>query len=81
MSHLEVWDLRTFLTIRLPGEVARPGAVNALIDRLKTPNLAASEKKWLTFSAELARWRQRYDIEIADYRAIRIGEFDIELEQ
>jgi len=79
MSHLEVWDLRTFLTIRLPGEVARPGAVNALVERLKAPNLAGSEKKWLTFSAELARWRQRYDIEIADFNAIRIGEFDIEL--
>ncbi len=79
MSHLEVWDLRTFLTIRLPGEVARPGAVNALAERLKAPNLAVSEKKWLTFSAELARWRQRYDIEIADFNAIRVGEFDIEL--
>lgn len=79
MSHLEVWDLRAFLTIRLPGEVARPGAVNSLAERLKAPNLASSEKKWLTFSAELARWRQRYDIEIADFNAIRIGEFDIEL--
>ncbi len=79
MSHMEVWDLRTFLTIRLPGEVARPGAVNTLQDRLKAPNMVSSEKKWLTFSTELARWRQRFDIEIAEFNAIRIGEFDIEL--
>jgi hypothetical protein len=50
-----------------------------LQDRLKGATLSHSEKKWLSFSAELARWRQRFDIELAEYETIQVGEFDIEL--
>jgi WD40 repeat protein len=78
-GRVHAWDLRAFLTIRLPGEVARPGASAELQERLKDPDLSASEKKWLKFSAELARWRQRFDIELGEFETIQVGEFDIEL--
>jgi len=78
-GEIHVWDLRTFLTIRLPGELSRPGAVDELRERLKAAALSAEEKKWLNFSIELARWRQRFDIELADMNAISVGEFDIEI--
>jgi WD40 repeat protein len=76
---LQVWDLRTFFTIRLAERGGQPGAVTELQERLKHPHLPASEKCWLTFSLELARWRQRFDIELSDFEPIQIGEFDIEL--
>ena len=78
-GHLQAWDLHTFLTIRLPGEVARPGATLELQNRLKNPHLSPAERKWLTFAAELARWHQRFDIELAEFNTIQIGDFDIEL--
>jgi WD40 repeat protein len=78
-GRLYAWDLRAFLIIRLPGEVARPGASASLKDRLKEPHLSTSEKKWLNFSAELAHWRQRFDIELGEIQMIQVGEFDIEL--
>lgn len=78
-GHLQVWDLRTFLVVRLPGLVARPGTLAQLQNRLKMPHLSPAEKKWLTFAVELARWRQRFDIELAKPTTIQIGEFDIEL--
>lgn len=72
------WDLKPFLTVRLPGEPSRPGtAVEE--EQLRNSPLTGAEKQWLRFSAELARWRQRYDIELADFNPIRVGEFDIEL--
>lgn len=78
-GRLFAWDLRTFLTVRLAGEIARPGSAAALQERLKNPNLTPSEKKWMMFTAELARWRQRFDIELGEFDTIQIGEFDIEL--
>ena len=78
-GHLMAWDLRTFLAARLPGLAAQPGILSELQDRLKNAQLPPDEKKWLTFAVELARWRQRYDIELADIPPIQIGEFDIEL--
>ncbi|MBE0699952.1 MAG: WD40 repeat domain-containing protein [Anaerolineaceae bacterium] len=76
---LQVWDLRTFLTIRLVERSGQPGAAIELQERLKHPHLSVNEKYWLNFSLELARWRQRYDIELSDFEPIQIGEFDIEL--
>jgi WD40 repeat protein len=78
-GRLLVWDLRTFLTARLAADASRPGAAVQLLSRLKTANLTPSERKWLAFSAELARYRQRFDIELAEFETIPIGEFDIEL--
>ncbi len=78
-GRVNVWDLRTFLTIRLSGEVSRPGTSAMLQERIKDPHLSASEKKWLDFSLHLARWRQRFDIELAEFATIQVGEFDIEL--
>lgn len=78
-GQLRVWDLNTFLTIHLPGETAIPGAAQKLQDRLKNPNRSPEDQKWLQFSAELARWRERFDIEVAEFQPVQIGEFDIEL--
>lgn len=78
-GNLLAWDLSTFLTIRLAERASRLGTAAELQERLKHPHLSATEKIWLTFSAELARWRQRYDIELSDFKPIQTGEFDIEL--
>jgi len=76
---LQAWDLRTFLTIRLPSEISRPGAAAVLQERYHQHDLAKTEKIWLAFSAALARWRQRFDIELGEFNTIPIGEFDIEI--
>ncbi|NLG99018.1 MAG: WD40 repeat domain-containing protein [Chloroflexi bacterium] len=76
---LQVWDLRTFLTLRLAGETARPGSAARLEEQLKNPNLSAVEKNWLAFAQTLARRRERFDIELAEIEVIQVGEFDIEL--
>ncbi len=75
------WDLGTFLTIHLAKAISRPGAAADLLERSQHPHLSAVEKKWLDFAADLARWRQRFDIELSDsnLEMIRVGEFDIEL--
>lgn len=78
-ASIQVWDLQSFLAIRLPGEFSKPGAAAALQERINGANIEPAEKKWLEFSAELARWRQRYDIEISEFETIPIGEFDIEI--
>ena len=41
--------------------------------------MTPAERKWLAFSIELTRFRQRFDIELADFHTIPVGEFDIEL--
>jgi WD40 repeat protein len=76
---LHVWSLRTLLSLRLAGHNAQPGAATELQERLKDHQLSGNEKTWLSFSLELARWRQRFDIELGDLAPIQIGEFDIEL--
>lgn len=76
---LRVWDLQAFLAVRLPSESSRPGAVAEIEARLVGPSLSAAEKKWLGFSAALARWRQRFDIELSSLEPIAVGEFDIEI--
>ncbi len=78
-GHLRAWDLHTFLAMRLVSEIARPGAAANLEERRQNAPQATAERKWLTFAAELARWRQRFDIELAEQETIQIGEFDIEL--
>jgi WD40 repeat protein len=78
LNSLKVWDLESFLTVRLPGDVAQPDAYANLQERINHPNSRA-EEIWLKFTAELARFRQRFDIEIAEFEPIHIGEFDIEL--
>ena len=78
-GRLLTWDLRTFLTVRLASESGRPGAAAQLLGRLKNASLSATEGKWLAFSAELARYRHRFDIELAEFKTIPVGEFDIEI--
>ncbi len=79
LGSLLAWDLRTFLTTRLAERAAQPDAAGALQKRIEHPHLSAAEKIWLTFSLELARWRQRFDIELADQAPVAVGEFDIEV--
>ena len=94
-GRLLAWDLRAFLTIRLAGraEISTSAGelpqnrslhptifrVEGLQSRLNEPGVTPAEKKWLVFTLELARFRQRYDIELAEVPKIPLGEFDIEL--
>jgi len=74
-----LWNLDTFLISRLPVESARTDTADHIQEKLKRGAIKINEKNWLTFSLELIRWRQRYDVEVEDFLPIRAGEFDIEL--
>ena len=76
---LLIWNLSTFLTVRLASKISQPGSAATLQERSEANDLSSSEKKWLLFATELARWRQRFDIELSEIEFIPIGEFDIEL--
>ena len=76
---LLAWDLRSFLSTRLAGYTTRPGTVSNLQEQLKISQLTASERIWLTFCFEMARWGQRFEIELSNSAPIQTGEFDIEL--
>ena len=78
-ARLQVWDLQIFLAVRLAGELSRPGTSTEFEERLKKPDLSSAERKWLKFMLQLARWRQRFDIELDTFDTIQVGEFDIEL--
>lgn len=73
------WDLSTILAIRLPFDPHKPGMAAAVQEQAKASGGSAAERRWMAFAAELARWRQRFDIELAEFEPIRLGEFDIEL--
>jgi WD40 repeat protein len=73
------WDLSTILSIRLPFDPQKPGMAVAVQEQAKASGGSAAERRWMTFAAELARWRQRFDIELVEFEPIRLGEFDIEL--
>ncbi len=74
-----LWNLDTFLISRLPVESARTDTAEHIQDKLNRGMLKTNEKNWLTFSLELIRWRQRFDVEVEDFLPIQAGEFDIEL--
>jgi WD40 repeat protein len=76
---VQAWDLRVFLAVRLPADPQQAGSAAVTQERAKTSNVSAEERKWLSFAAELARWRQRYDIELAEFEPVHTGAFDIEL--
>lgn len=67
-------DLSTFLALRQPVEYY--GSHTPQPAHRPTPQ---AETVWLAFAGELARWRQRYDIELADSIPVSLGDFDIEL--
>ncbi len=76
---LFAWNLQTQLLVRTVNEITRPGSAARLQEMLKNMPSSATEKKWLSFCVELARWRQRFDILLNEIKVISIGEFDIEL--
>lgn len=76
---LFAWDLSTFLFTRLARRRSDPGLLTEILEKQRHPHLSAAEKTWLNFSAELARWNQRYEIELSDFEPVQVGEFDIEL--
>lgn len=78
-GRLLAWDLRTLLTARLTSDSLRPGAAAQLLARLESSKFTPAERNWLAFAAELARFRQRFDIELEPFQTIAVGEFDIEL--
>jgi len=86
-GRLNSWDLRAFLLVRLAAhphssDTSIPAVrllTGELIARLSEPGISPAEKKWLAFTIELTRFRQRHDIELAEFQKIPLGEFDIEL--
>jgi WD40 repeat protein len=74
-----LWNLDTFLISRLPVESARTDTADHIQEKLNRGAIKLNEKNWLTFSLELIRWRQRFDVEVEDFLPIQAGEFDIEL--
>ena len=74
-----LWNLDTFLISRLPVESARTDTADHIQEKLNRGAIKTNEKNWLTFSLELIRWRQRFDVVVEDFLPIQAGEFDIEL--
>ncbi len=74
-----LWNLETFLLIRLPVESMSPHIIRTLQDRLVYSGLSRAEQVWLRYTHEMARWRQRFDVQIGSIAPIEIGEFDIVL--
>ncbi len=72
-----LWNLETFLLIRLPVESMRPDMIRSIQDRLVYSGLSRAEQAWLRYTHELVRWRQRFDVQIDTTAPIQIGEFDI----
>jgi len=85
-GRLFIWDLRAFLAIRLTAEewakspaAQGGGLAPEALELSEDPGLSAPERQWLTFAHHLHRFRQRFDIEVAEVTKIPLGEFDIEL--
>jgi WD40 repeat protein len=78
-GYIRLWNLETFLVVRLPVEAARPDTINFIQQRLIYSDLSRAEQAWLSYTHELIRWRQRFDVEIDDIDTVHIGEFDIQL--
>ncbi len=74
-----LWNLETFLLIRLPLEFMRPDIIRTIQDRLVYSGLSHAEQSWLRYTHDMARWRQRFDVQISAVSPIPIGEFDIVL--
>ncbi len=74
-----LWNLETFLLIRLPLESMRPDVIRTIQDRLVYSGLSQAEQSWLRYTHEIARWRQRFDVQIGAVSPIKLGEFDIVL--
>ncbi|HPH96008.1 MAG TPA: WD40 repeat domain-containing protein [Anaerolineaceae bacterium] len=73
-----LWDIRPLIFTRTPAEQLTQ-AGDALVSILKNPSLNSAGRRWMAFTASLALWRKRYDIQIGLPQHIQIGEFDIEL--
>lgn len=78
-GRLALWYLRDFLLLHLPLDLATPGQADQIEQQLKTTRLNLSQQRWLNLALHLLRWKQRYDVELADSRPISIGEFDIQI--
>lgn len=74
-----LWNLSVFLQTRRPVETIKPDEMKKVQQALKNNSLLASEKSWLSFTLELLKWKQRFDVQIEGQQMISIGEFDIQL--
>ena len=76
---LKVFSMETLLLATRPVELHSPGMLKTIEQSLQTSGSNPSHKTWLAFTAELLRWRQRFDVELSAHTIINTGEFDIQL--
>ncbi len=76
---VKLWDLAGFLLARQPVEDMPLDRAALLQKQLDGKTLSPVERAWLTFTLELLRWKQRFDIQLETGQMISVGEFDIQL--
>ena len=76
---LNVFSLDILLLATCPVELHGPNKLKTIEEDLQASSSGSSEKAWLNFTAELLRWRQRFDVELSAHTLIDTGEFDIQL--
>lgn len=82
-ASMSLWDLRVLDVPHLftrPFAQASPDHLVAVSDLAANAKLPAAIRHSLTFMQRILQYRFRFDIEIDDVPAIKIGEFDIEIE-
>ena len=76
---LKVFSLETLILATRPVGLHSPNKLKTIEKIFRDSPLGSSQKAWLNFTAELLRWRQRFDVELSAHTLIDTGEFDIQL--
>jgi WD40 repeat protein len=82
-ASMSLWDIRVLDIPRLftiPFAQASPDLLVTIDELATNPKLADNVRQSLTFIQQVLHYRFRFDIEIAEVPAIKVGEFDIEIE-
>lgn len=82
-ASLTLWDLRPLdipLLFSLPLARSTPGHLAAAGELAASPRVGERVKPALLYLQDVLKHRFRFDVELADVPAIKVGEFDIELE-
>ncbi len=72
--------LEPFLLTHQSVEISRPNQAQVIQNILADSSIPDSAHPWLAFRLELIRWKERFDIEIAEPQRIQLQDFDIEID-
>jgi WD40 repeat protein len=82
-ASMSLWDLRVLdvpMLFTRPFAKASPDSLITINELAANPKLESNVRQSLTFIQRVLQFRFRFDIEIDEVPAIKVGEFDIEIE-